>query len=153
MKWSSTFILIVCAALPFRFLHAAVVASTTQATTQPDASYRSPQETIQSIVLPPNYHLELVAAEPEIIAPVNISWDGNGRMYVAQMRSYMRDIDDTNAKEPISCVTRFDDMTPEGHYATHTVFVDKLVLPRMVLPLDDRVLIRETDTRDIYCYR
>src|SRR5205823_1265855 len=30
---------------------------------------RSPQETIDSIQLPPGYHLQLVAAEPDILAP------------------------------------------------------------------------------------
>src|SRR5690348_7907115 len=56
------------------------------------ARMRSPQETIAATVLPPGYHLELVASAPEIISPVLCVWDGNGRMYVAEMRSYMLDI-------------------------------------------------------------
>src|SRR5947207_1397913 len=107
------------------FAAAPAAPATTQATTQPDASYRSPQETIRSIVLPPGYHLELIASEPDIVAPVNLSWDGNGRMYVAEMRSYMRDIEDTDAKEPISRVSRFQDRTGSGFYDKHTVFADK----------------------------
>src|SRR4051812_9628406 len=106
----------------------ATPAATTQATTQPDASYRSPEETIRSIVLSPGYHLEVIASEPDIVAPVNISWDGNGRMYVSEMRSYMRDIEDTGAKEPISRVSRFEDTAGNGVYDKHTVFADKLVL-------------------------
>jgi len=53
---------------------------------------RPPQETISLIHLPEGYHLELVASEPDIMCPVICTWDGNGRMYVAEMRSYMLDI-------------------------------------------------------------
>ncbi len=118
-----------------------------------DMHMRTPEQTIASIHLPPGYHLELVASEPTIISPVVCVWDGNGRMYVAEMRSYMLDVNGTREKEPISRVSRFEDVKGDGSYAKHTVFADNLVLPRMVLPLDDRILIRETDTQDIYSYR
>ncbi len=39
------------------------------------------------------YHLELVLAEPHIEEPVLAVFDGNGRMYVAEMRTYMQDGD------------------------------------------------------------
>ena len=41
----------------------------------------------------------------------------------------------------------------DGSYDKHTVFADHLLLPRIILPLDDRILIRETDTKDVYSYR
>ena len=37
------------------------------------------------------YRLELVASEPMIDEPVAIAWDGNGRMFVAEMNTYMQD--------------------------------------------------------------
>ena len=114
---------------------------------------RSPQETIASIQLPPGYHLELVASEPAIISPVVCVWDGNGRMYVAEMRSYMLDVNGAGEKQPISRVSCFEDTRGDGSYAKRSVFADHLVLPRMILPLDDRILIRETDTQDVYGYR
>ena len=40
--------------------------------------------------------MELVMSEPEIKEPVECVFDGNGRMYVAEMRSYMQDIDGTD---------------------------------------------------------
>jgi mono/diheme cytochrome c family protein len=118
-----------------------------------DMHMRPPKETIASIVLPPGYHLELVASEPQIISPVVCVWDGNGRMYVAEMRSYMLDVNGKGEKQPISRVSRFEDTRGDGSYAKHTVFVNHLVLPRMILPVDDRILIRETDTKDVYSYR
>jgi mono/diheme cytochrome c family protein len=114
---------------------------------------RSPAETIAAIKLPEGYHLELIASEPQIISPVVCCWDGNGRMYVAEMRSYMLDINGGKEKETVSRVSRFEDTKGNGVYDKQTVFADNLLLPRMVLPLDDRILIRETDTKDVYAYR
>jgi mono/diheme cytochrome c family protein len=119
----------------------------------PDLKMRTPAEEMAATQLQPGYHLELVASDPDIISPVLCTWDGDGRMYVAQMRSYMLDINGANEKTPNSRVTRLEDVKGDGSYAKHTVFADGLVLPRMVLPLDDRILIRETDTKDIYSYR
>jgi mono/diheme cytochrome c family protein len=118
-----------------------------------DVHMRTPAEELATIVLPKGYHLELVASEPDVICPVLCAWDGNGRMYVAEMRSYMLDINGTRAHTPISRVSRWEQTKGDDVYDKHTVYADHLMLPRMVLPLDDRVLIRETDTKDIWCYR
>ncbi len=114
---------------------------------------RSPQETIASIHLPPGYHLQLIASEPDVISPVCMAWDGNGRMYVAEMRTYMLDIDGKGTMEKKSRVSRLESTKGDGVYDKITIFADNLLLPRMVLPLDDRVLIRETNTKDIFSYR
>lgn len=127
--------------------------ATTQTTTRPDVHMRSPAETIASIRVPPGYRLELVASEPQIINPVCLAWDGNGAMYVAEMRSYMLDIDASKEKEAVSRVSRLESTRGDGVYDRLTTFADHLLLPRQILPLDDRILIRETDTKDIYEYR
>jgi mono/diheme cytochrome c family protein len=125
-------------------------------TTEPspvDVHMRTPEEELATFQLPPGYHLELVASDPDVISPVICTWDGDGRMYVAEMRSYMLDINGTRAHTPISRVSRWESTHGDGVYDKHTVFADNLMLPRMILPLDDRVLIRQTDTKDIYSYR
>jgi mono/diheme cytochrome c family protein len=114
---------------------------------------RTPQETIDSIHLPPGYHLQLVASAPDIISPVCMAWDGNGAMYVCEMRTYMLDIDGHKSMEPKSRVSRWESTRGDGVYDKHTIFADGLILPRQVLPLDGRILIRETNTKDIYAYR
>jgi mono/diheme cytochrome c family protein len=119
----------------------------------PDMSMRSPQDEAAATRLQPGYHLELVASDPDLISPVLCTWDGDGRMYVAEMRSYMLDINGSDEHQHDSRVSRWEDTKGNGTYDKHTVFADKLMLPRMVLPLDDRILIRETDTKDIYSYR
>ena len=42
-------------------------------------------------MLPAGYRMELVAADPDVISPALIEFDGNGRMYVGEMISYMMD--------------------------------------------------------------
>ncbi len=118
-----------------------------------DAHARTPADELATIQIAPGYHLELIASEPDLISPVLCEWDGSGRMYVAEMRSYMLDLNGSKAHTPISRVSRWEQTKGDGVYDKHSVFADHLMLPRMVLPLDDRVLIRETDTKDIWCFR
>ena len=55
---------------------------------KPLSTYLTPEESIKTIHIPTGYHLELVASEPMIKEPVAIAWDGNARMYVAEMHLY-----------------------------------------------------------------
>ncbi len=118
-----------------------------------DVHMRPPTDELATIRLPAGYHLELVASDPDVVCPVLCEWDGDGRMYVAEMRSYMLDINGSKAHTPISRVSRWEQTHGDDVYDRHTAFVDQMMLPRMVLPLDERVLIRETDTKDIWCFR
>ncbi len=117
-------------------------------------SLLTPTESISSIQLPDGFELELVLAEPVIREPVLAAWDGNGRMFVAEMRSYMQDEYGTGTKNlKNGRISRHEDTTGDGKLDRHTVFIDSLNLPRMMLPLDDRLAVVETDTTDIYTYR
>ena len=97
--------------------------------------------------------MELVLAEPDIISPAAIRFDGNGRMYVAEFITYMRDADGNNQHAPESRITRFESTKNDGVYDKRTVFVDKLVLPRTIVPLDgNSILTNETASDDIVKY-
>ncbi len=113
----------------------------------------SPADEAKTIQLPDGYRLELVLSEPDIKEPMAIAFDGNGRMYVVEMRTYMQDIDGTGEHDPKSRVSRHESTKGDGKYDKHTAFADNLVIPRMVLPLQDSVLIGETDTNDINEFR
>ena len=119
----------------------------------PPVKAHTPAETIASIQLPPGYHLELVLSEPQIKEPVIASFDGDGRMFVAEMRSYMQDIEGKNELDPVSRVSLHWSSKGDGVYDQHTIFADNLKLPRMLLPLDKgRAIIGETDTNDLFIY-
>ena len=114
---------------------------------------QTPEEQAQDFLLPAGYRMELVAADPDIIMPAVIEWDGNGRMYVSEFRTYMLDGDATGEHEPESRISRWEDTNGDGTYDHHTVFLDDVLFPRMILPLDDdSILINETHSDDVVRY-
>ena len=140
--------------VPFSIVRAAdSIPAGTPPARLPMPPYLSPGESQKLFQLPAGYHLELVLSEPQIQEPVVTVFDGNGRMFVAEMRSYMQDIDGTDEKTPTSRVSLHWSSKGDGVFDRHSVFIDKLVLPRQILPLRDSLLVQETDSGDIYEYR
>ncbi|HYG75436.1 MAG TPA: discoidin domain-containing protein [Planctomycetota bacterium] len=120
---------------------------------QPPVPALSAEETLKLFELPEGYSLELVLDEKVIQEPVVLTFDGNGRMYIAEMRTYMQDIDGKNQHAPKGVVSRHESTKGDGVYDKHTIFQDELILPRMVLPLDNgRAIIGTTDTNDFKIY-
>ncbi len=113
----------------------------------------SPAGEAEKTRLPEGYKLELVLGEPDVKEPVAIAFDGNGRMYVVEMRTSMQDADATNEHAPLSRISRHETTKGDGVFDKHTAYLDNLLLPRMVLPLDERVLVGLTDTLDITSHR
>ena len=118
---------------------------------RPPVTRLTPEDQQKQFLLPPGYKIEPVLTDPLIEDPVGVTFDGNGRMYVLEMRSYMRDAEGSNSREPISRISRHEDTDGDGTFDKHTVFADKLVMPRMAYPLADGVILTlETDNRDMY---
>ncbi len=65
----------------------------------------------------------------------------------------MLDADGSGQFDPVSRISVHESTKGDGRFDRHSVFVDKLVLPRFVLPLDRRsILTMETNTDDIFKY-
>ncbi len=119
----------------------------------PPVQARSAQEEAKTFQLPPGYHVELVLSEPDIKEPVIAAFDGDGRMFVAEFRSYMQEIDGKDELTKTSRVSLHWSSKGDGVYDKHTVFIDGLVLPRMLVALDKgRIIVGETDTNDLFTY-
>ena len=128
----------------------AVTSDATDFTPKPPYRPRTPAEEAEGFMLPAGYRMELVAAEPDVINPTIVEFDGNGRMYVGEMISYMLDADASREHDPISRISRWESTKGDGRYDKHTVFADHLVAPRMILPLQDGVILTsETDSDDL----
>jgi mono/diheme cytochrome c family protein len=128
----------------------AATSDATDFSPKPPYRPRTPAEQAAGFMLPVGYRMELIAAEPEVISPVVIEFDGNGRMYVAEMISYMMDADASREHDPISRISRWESTKGDGRYDKRTVFVDNVVAPRMILPLQDGVILTsETDSDDL----
>jgi mono/diheme cytochrome c family protein len=104
-------------------------------------------------VLMDGYKMNAVLTEPQIQQPGAISFDGNGRMYVLELRSYMLTADSEGTLEPISGISRWEDKDNDGVYESGGMFVDKLVFPRFVLPFGpDAILTMESNQDVVYKY-
>ncbi len=112
-----------------------------------------PEEAAKHFLLPDGYQIEAVLTEPAIEQPGAISFDGNGRMYVLELRTYMLTADSDGTLEPVSRISRWEDKDLDGVYEKGTTFVDSLVFPRFVLPYgEDCILTMESDADVVYKY-
>lgn len=81
-------------------------------------------------ILPDNFRLEPVATEPLLDAPVAISFDTQGRIWVAEMRGYMTDLDNSGENQPSGRISILEDTNGDGFMDSRSTFLDSLVLPR-----------------------
>lgn len=104
-------------------------------------------------LLPSGYDMEPVLTEPQVQQPGAITFDGNGRMYVLELRSYMLNADSKGTLEPVSGISRWEDKDNDGVYESGGMFVDSLVFPRFVLPVGpNSILTMESNADNVYKY-
>ncbi len=103
----------------------------------------TPQQALKAMHLPKGFHAEIVASEPMIEAPVAMSWDDQGRLYVCEMRGYMQDANAKGEDEPVCRISRLESTKGNGIMDKATVFVDKLLMPRSVTAFGDGVIVAE----------
>lgn len=107
----------------------------------------------EKFLLPAGYQLEAVLTEPAIQQPGAITFDGNGRMYVLELRTYMLTADSEGTLNPVSGISRWEDLDNDGVYEKGTMFVDSLVFPRFVLPVGpNSILTMESNADNVYKY-
>jgi len=112
----------------------------------------SPAEAVSSFRVPPGFRLELVAAEPLLVDPVDVVYDPDGRAYAVEMRGYpLPEKPDQPRPEPISRVRMLFDEDGDGRFDRSTVFVDRLDWPTAVCLWRDGVFI--ADAPDLWFCR
>lgn len=94
-----------------------------------------PQEALRTFQLPNGFRIELVAAEPDVVDPVALAFDEEGRLYVADMRDY------PHGQRPAGRIVRLEDRDGDGRMDRSTVFAEPVCLPTGVLPWKDGVLV------------
>lgn len=98
------------------------------------------------------FSLELVAAEPLLVDPVDVAYDESGRAYAVEMRGYPLPEKPEQARpEPISRVRLLFDDNGDGRFDRSTVFLDKLDWPTAVCCYRGGVFI--ADAPDIWYAR
>jgi mono/diheme cytochrome c family protein/glucose/arabinose dehydrogenase len=111
----------------------------------------TPAEEAKRFLLPPGYKMELVLSDPDIEESAQIAFDGNGRMFVLELRGYMQNADAAGELDPVGRISVHEDRDNDGVYETHKVFVDKLIFPRFVLPYGaNAILTKESNADEVW---
>ncbi|MDP1590433.1 MAG: DUF1080 domain-containing protein, partial [Prosthecobacter sp.] len=95
----------------------------------------SPEESMKRIQLDGDYEVQLVAAEPLVLDPVEVTWDEKGRMYVADMRDYP--LGPPNPGDPwLSRIQLLTDEDGDGRMDKAVTFADHMDNVQGLLPYD-----------------
>lgn len=107
----------------------------------PAAPPLSPQDALKTLKVAAGYRVELAAAEPQVQEPVAVAFGPDGRMWVAEMRGYMPDVDGNGEDLPNGRIVVLDDRDGDGFYEDSRIFIDDLVMPRAILPMANGILV------------
>jgi len=106
----------------------------------PPAPVVPPDQAVATFKVAPGFKLELMAADPLVGDPVCMAFDGDGRMYIAEMLGYMPNVDGVGEDQPIGRLKVLEDTDGNWKMDKATVFLDKLVLPRSIALVKGGVL-------------
>ena len=118
---------------------------------KPPVKPLTPAEEQKRFWLPPGFKMEPVLTDPDIEESAQIAFDGNGRMFVLELRGYMQDADATGELAPVGRISVHEDRDNDGKYEKHNIFVDKLIFPRFVMPYGaNAVLTMESNADEVW---
>ncbi len=104
---------------------------------------RSPAASLKAMEVEDGFEVELVAAEPLVVAPVAMTFDGEGRMWVVEMDGYMPDTLGRGEEAPVGRVVILTDGDGDGEMDGRQVFLDSLVMPRAICLVNGGLLLAE----------
>src|SRR5262249_10373892 len=104
-----------------------------------EAGPKTPAEERQALELPPGFDLELVASEPDIHKPLNLSFDNQGRLWVTDTVEYPYPA--KPGAKTRDTIKILDDFGPDGRARKITTFGRDLNIPIGNLPLHDGALV------------
>jgi len=104
----------------------------------------SPEDAITKMHIEKGFEVKLVAAEPLVVAPVAMCFDENGRIWVAEMTSYMPDTVGTGEDMRTGKIVILSDRNGDGLMDERKVFLDSLILPRALCLIEDGILVAES---------
>lgn len=121
-------------ALPLLCLCALLAAVATAAVPKPKPDTRgalSPEEEQKSFKLASGLRIELVACEPDVVSPVAMAFDENGRLWVVEMPDYPNG--PPKGQPPGGRVVILEDKDRSGRYRRTAVFADQLLFANGLL--------------------
>src|SRR5215468_8563434 len=99
----------------------------------------TPQESLAAIKVSEDFKVELFLTEPKVQSPVEMAFDENGRIYVAEMLDYPED--PPPGKPARSRIKLHEDNDGDGIYERVTVFADQVLQVSGLLPWKGGLLV------------
>lgn len=97
------------------------------------------QAALQRFHLHPDFRIELVAAEPDVIDPVDVAFDLDGKLWVVEMSDYPNGPGE--AHPGLSRIRVLTDMDGDGLYSQPITFAEKLLFANGLMFWKDGVLV------------
>lgn len=94
------------------------------------SSYEETIVPLDTYQIEEGFNIDLVAAEPLLVAPVAMSFDEKGRIWVSEMPGYMANMEGNGEQELNGSIKILEDRDGDGMMDHSTIFLDSLVLPR-----------------------
>lgn len=99
----------------------------------------TPEESLAKIHVRPDYKVQLVASEPQIVDPVAIDFGADGSLWVVEMHDYPLGLD--NRGLPGGRIKRLRDPDGDGFFQEAELFLDNLPYPTGLLAWGNGVFI------------
>lgn len=106
----------------------------------PPSPALSPADALKSFELHEEFEISTVVHEPVVQSPLALRFDGDGRMWVVEMRAYMLNADAEGEADPIGRISIHEDTNGDGFYDKSSVFLDGLNQPRSIAFYKDGIL-------------
>jgi putative membrane-bound dehydrogenase-like protein len=101
----------------------------------------SPQASMQRMIVPAGFRVELFAAEPDVVNPIAMAWDERGRLWTVETVDYPHN---TLAGKPGHDKIRIlEDTDNDGRADKVTVFADDLNIPTCLTFHDGGVIVMQ----------
>lgn len=116
----------------------------------------TPADSMSYTRVPVGFRLELFASEPDIVNPVSMAWDEQGRLWVAETVDYPNEI--TESRQGRDSIKILEDTDRDGKCDKVTVFATGLNIPTgithanggiIVAQAPDYLFLKDTDGDDV----
>lgn len=98
----------------------------------------SPEESMKLIQVPVDFELQLFASEPDIVNPMAIAWDDQGRLYVIETEDYPNEVRKEGGNDRIKIL---EDTNGDGKADKITVFAEGLNIPTSMVFVNGGIMI------------
>ncbi len=114
----------------------------------------TPQESVQRMTVPPGFHVDLVASEPEVVNPIAMTFDERGRIWITESVEYPRKPGGPGRDK----VVLIDGVDDRGHAKKISTFAEGFNIPTgvavgyggvWVLNSPDLLFLREKDGKEV----